>query len=62
MDRDLHKGWKSSRSILATGISAAKVATLYYKLKMETFSAEDDGQWKTTKKINKTEMIKKMQH
>lgn len=29
---------------------------------METFSAEDDGQWKTTKKVNKTEMIKKMQH
>lgn len=33
-----------------------------YKLEMETFSAEADGQRKTTKKINKTEMIKKTQY
>lgn len=32
-----------------------------YKLEMETFSAEADGQGKTTKKINRTEMIKKTQ-
>lgn len=70
IDEDLHEGWKNSQSLLAAEIAAVEEDNLCItnwlqiekQLEVETiFSAEDDGQGRTTKKINKTEMIKKTQ-